>query len=299
MFIRKVLKEDQRHRTVECLDQVLGDGLLLQKNFIYRNLRRAAIARGFVFVEAWNGYAAASLLHLDEILRQKKIPVLRNRCWLEDIARRSKSSIALSDIPMSIDNHHLHEAAHCIADGEVRKVPFADRQAKILKILIAESFANTADSLCVAIARDQAHYTFARLNTYMDDSVRTLELKRALIQKVGFRTAHMLLMFSYLHGNFLYESVSPEAVQRCLKLIDPVRRFSAKEKDLAFRAMKLGLTLNLFFRTKTSSFYLKCQGIKGPISETLDFDFMKIIEGHRSWMALFERLTATIQIGAP
>lgn len=167
MLIKDILDLDAAEQPAGTLKNVLGDGLLLKRNFVYRNIRLGAQRLGFAFVEAWPEYSMSGLTQLERIVTTRKIPLHRNRGALEEIHRRAATPVRLSHLPNPPENHHLHEAAHCIAEHIFRDVRPRNVQEKILKLFICESFANSIDAMVGACADNDEQMLFVKLNSYM------------------------------------------------------------------------------------------------------------------------------------
>lgn len=297
MLIQTILEWDAAERPSGTLKNVLGDGLLLNRNLIYRNVRAAARARGFSFVKSWSEYAGGNLMELERIIDRRQIPLHYNRPLLETVNARSARPLHLNELPASIDNRHMHEAAHCIAEDVFKNLKPRTTSEKILKAFICESFANACEGMACAFADSDAHEFFLHLNSYMHDPRRVSRRKARMVQKLGLEPSFLIIMISYLQSNFLYEQLSLSCARRALKFAAPKRNVSRDELVRIKRVMDVALELSIDFRVKTNSFYLACQGIDGDLLDLFDFDFLKMIESSPRWSEPFREL-ARIVAGA-
>jgi hypothetical protein len=294
MLIQDILDLDAAERPSGAMKNVLGDGLLLNRNPIYRNVRAAARARGFSFVKTWPEYASGSLMELERILNHRKIPLHFNRPLLETLNARSARPLRLDELPSSINNYHLHEAAHCIAEDVCKNIKPRTKSEKILKAFICESFANATEALACAFTDSDEHEFFLYLNSYMRDPRSVSRRKARMVRELGIETSFMIIMISYLHANFLYEELSLSCARRALKFADPKRKAGRDELTRIKRVMDVAMRLNIEFRVKTNSFYLACQGIDGNLLDLLDFDFLKTIESSPRWSEPLRQLAKTV-----
>lgn len=297
MLIQTILDLDAAERPSGTIKNVLGDGLLLNRNPVYRNIRQAARARGFSFVKSWPEYASGSLMELERIIDRRQIPLRYNRPLLETLNARSVRPLRLNELPGPIHSYHLHEAAHCIAEDVCKNIKPRTKSEKILKAFICESFANAAEAMACAFTDSDEHEFFLHLNSYMHDPPLVRRRKARMVRELGLEASFLIIMISYLHSNFLYEELSLPVARHALKFAAPEHKASRDELIRIKRVMDVAMNLSIDFRVKTNSFYLACQGVDGDLLDLLDFNFLKIIESSPRWGQPFREL-AKIVAGA-
>lgn len=295
MLLARLLKTDRQHQPKGSFDGVVGDGYLLKHNYIYRNLRQAALARGYSFVESWPGYSSMSLSQLDRIVKERVIPMNFNGRILRKL--NSDVRFRVNEIPGPIVSYHLHETAHCVADSLLQSVNTATPRQTLVKIFMGEGFANASESLASAIAESEDHRQFISMSSYILDTETSRKLKKRVLRLVGVRNTFFLMFYSYLYSNFLYESFSKKFVNGITAELMPGVKFTRKQNADFFDLMSIALELNLDFRTRTNSFYIRNLGFRGNLLKLLDFDVYRYIMTHEPWLAAVHELADIIEFG--
>ena len=77
----------------------------------------------------------------------------------------------------------------------------------------------------------------------------------------------------------------------------PGVKFSRKENSDFSALMEIALHLNIEFRTRTNSFYIRNLGFSGNLLKLLDFDFYRYINTHEPWLAVVEQMADIIEYG--
>ncbi len=285
MVISRLLDLDRNEFKKHSLTNVLGDSYLMRHNPVFRLVRKASLRRGFRYVRAWPEYHSFGLLQLDRILTSKKIPTKWNRPLLESLNESTKKRCALADVPSEFDNYQMHEAAHGIAECFFKDLSCKTTKTKILKAMMCESFANASEALSTAYAENETHRIFLGINCYIKDPKGIQVVKRRCIQNLGTKNTFVILYFSYLFANFLYETVPISTIPRLLSKFGDPQNLTKSELNDAYRIFKTGLLLNLRFRTRTLRFYLMTQGVSvgENILKNVDIDFIKILGRNPKW----------------
>lgn len=254
---------------------ILGDGFLMERNPVYRKVREQAGEIGCEWVEAYPEYLLLPFHELPRIVQTKRIPYVPSARLMHRVEEERPGVFATVDVPIP-ESYHLHEAAHVLADHHLQAIPASSREERILKSLLAESFANTVDALACGFAGDEMHEFFLKMNCYMQPQKKNIQAMTRVREALGFRFLFMLAFFSYLHANFLTSPMSK-------KRIDELRGQYAGGKKVGVKLQKdiqtvssLGEKLDPIFRVTTTGNYLKQMGCDGLVEEILDFPFSKM-----------------------
>ena len=244
-------------------EDILGDGFLMKENPIYRNIKNFSIQIGCEYVEAWAQYLLLPFHELNNIVVTKRIPYVPHGRLLHELEQKKPGVFLIDELPMP-ESYHMHEAAHVIAESFFKDATLATSQEKIVKMILCESFANTADALACLFARTELHRFFLKLNCYMNPDQEDMNTLNLLIQQQGERETFGQVLFGYMHANFFQEDSSAIATM-CEKL-DPQ------------------------FRFQTTGVYLKMEGLDGDIMELLNFPFMNVYEGNSTFQQVVEQM---------
>lgn len=314
MKIANLLEQNRKHASAPgALGDCLGDGFLLANNSIYRRIRSAVLKDGFRFSTSQNdAYRALPLSQLDWILETKVIPYIDNVTVLEGIEKKIPKQTGWNDISDNLKgNSVFHEACHGVARGFCAGLVAALGseaglgggaagaragvvEARVLVLLIEESFANTCELLSILDAGDAIHRIFIELNSYiymLDDRVHLANAQK----EIGREQLTKFILLTYLHANFLRE-LSDRDFDRVVALaLAPAmgERLGGEESRSAGRhgaalsvatrtslrrLAKIAFKLNPRFREVTTRFFLRLGGIGIEMSALAKFDFLKVLE---------------------
>jgi hypothetical protein len=254
---------------------ILGDAFLLQKNLVYRKIKKQALDIGCTYTEAWTEYLLMPFQQLKDIVADKKIPYVPSAKLLRSIERQREGMLAVDDLAIP-ESYHLHEAAHVIAEDCFRNAELNRTEEKILKAIICESFANTVDALACAYVDDEVHEFFLKQNCYMHPDRKYIRLMSGLNQRHGPRFVFILTLFGYLHANFLKEGISKVFLKRLIAESLPGIKISEKIQSESEALIKMAAKLDPQFRVQTTQVYLNLEGYGGDVHKVLDFDFIKV-----------------------
>jgi hypothetical protein len=299
-------------RTPNALPASFGDGFLCKHNFVYRNIRNAAVAAGFDYTTKppfW--YEVLPLLSLAEIYRTRLIPYHDTRRALQDLERAHPKLFTLGDL-RSVDfrrNHVMHESVHCVVRSLLEAAPApedgrARRRLDILDRLIGESAANAAETLGNAPCDADEHREMYAMNTFMPlrRPVRARLLR--VLDALGFERTSKIVFFGYLFSNFLYQSLP---VRQIARDVAPYVELpgNARTRRAALLLFRRGFELSIRFRVEATGAALKQAGYRGSVFGLLDFDFMQLLarcETRRrfidDWARFLERGVGALPLSA-
>lgn len=280
MLFREILKIHEGHGAGGGRADILGDGLLRSVNPAYRRIMEHAAGVGVNFSEASAEYLLLPFSQLDRIVASKNVPYVPHGRMMAEIEARHPGVFDLQQMPMP-ESFHLHEAAHAIAADCCADIEINSQQDRILKMLISESFANTADAMACGYAGDEIHRLFLKLNCYMFPATETHKLMTAVREKHGEAYLARLVLLSYLHANFLREEVPAER-------LGP----GAADEDCVALAT-IGQQLDMQFREQTTQNYFLLSGFQGEVLDLVNFDFMKPL-ARKDFSAAFDALVAVL-----
>jgi hypothetical protein len=255
------------------LQQNLGDGFLLHWNPIYRNIREAYLARGFSFTEEnIADYFSFPLMALDEVLVKKKIPYRPNFLWLEKLQKVAPNRFTLTEIKRSELqlNYLFHESAHFIAHsvffGKKPMQRLPKNSDSILKILIGESFANTAEAMSAALVQGEIGSFFLDANCHFRSNEKEVAIILKFAKREGFPATAKVLLGAFLYANYMNEEFSEAKLNR-------IAKFSRVKKGSSIKGLaKIGLQLSEQFRVTTTQFHLAKLGFPFDLQPLMNAD---------------------------
>ena len=289
MKLKALLREHSKYsRAPGALSGALGDGYLLAKNPVYRNVRRATLRAGYRFSsKRFHDYDVLALTQLPKILKSKTLPYYDNANALIEVEKRFPNRFLYGDVPAIKANTAFHESAHAWAHEIVKKVLPTRKNTtpreQVLTLLVQEAFANACESFSNFYAKNQTHNEFLYKNSYiMEDDIKR-SLIRSSVRILGKRRAFELLFFSFLYANFISTNRALKNSDRVLELIfreRPRERMKLKSADRKTlrNALKIGFDLDQDFTIFTSGFIFQTLGLDRDLSKLLAFDFLTYFE---------------------
>jgi hypothetical protein len=288
-----------QHRLAESV----GDGFLYLKNPFFRRVRDAALAAGFRFTLADEGaYYGFPLIHLDTILSRRRIPYRPSFSALEHLEERRPGFFTLADLQQNrpAPNYLLHESAHAVAFRELfgrpRDVGAALSQpSALVKLMLAESFAMTAEYFAACAVRGQPHTWFFSISSYR----RRTQKKKAvgeLLERHGFPFVARAVLLAFLYHNFLVDRLDRRQLAALVDAADA--RIARRLSPLALR--QLGATLSGLmvmspeFRYDTSRLFLTMFGRSRNIRRELSADPMTLLTADPAAHAAVSRLVSVL-----
>jgi hypothetical protein len=279
------------HRQFAGLNDNLGDGFLLALNPLYRNVREEFLRRGFSFtLENLHNYYAFPLMALDEVMASGVIPYRANFPWLEKLEKAAPVKFTLTELKRSElqFNYLFHESAHYIAHdvffGRRAMSGLPKTGDTLLKILLGEAFANTAEALSASLVQGEIASYFLDANCHFRVNEKEVGVILRFVRREGFGPTAKVLLAAFLYSNFMFEKLS-------LAQVEKVRRFAGLPKGAKVAGLaKIGLQLSEQFRTNTTQLHLVKLGFAPEIGELLQFDPLEKIGASLKLSAQVESL---------
>ncbi|MES3036481.1 MAG: hypothetical protein V4736_01120 [Bdellovibrionota bacterium] len=302
MKISKLLEQDRLGQGDKTLAQNFGDGFLYTNNRIYKNVREAVIKNGYSFSSEQNSfYQALPFSQLERILANKVIPLNDNVTVLEQLTARLRDAIEWDDISDGLKkNYVFHESCHGVARAVAKDTltslkdmaSIESQRLRTLQILMEESFSNTCELLAVSEAQDPIHRIFYEQNSYTFLFEDRTNLKNAM-RDIGEKIVFKFMFLSYLHSNFLFQGLEEKQINAILKMIGDGTDLKLDPKHLkTLKALsRIAFTLDVRFRTVTTRFHLRLNGLQLTIEKLLDFNFLESITAHKEYRVFLNSLT--------
>jgi hypothetical protein len=288
-----------RHRLAESA----GDGFLFLQNPFFRRVREAALAAGFRFTLADEGaYYGFPLIHLDTLLSSRKIPYRPSFTALQHLEERRPGFFTLADLQGNrpAPNYLLHESAHAVAFaalfGRPRDVAVAlSEPSALVKLMLGESFAMTAEYFAACAVRGQPHAWFFSISSYRH---RTQKKKAVgeLLERHGFEFVGRAVLLAFLYNNFLVDRLDRRQLAALADAAD--QRVARRLSAAALR--HLGATLNGLmvmspeFRYDTSRLFLSMFGRSRNIRRELSADPLSLLAADAKAQAAVTKLIALL-----
>jgi hypothetical protein len=304
--LKAILSTHTRYASVQSLSGNLGDGYLLTHNSIYRNIRTAAKAAHFKFSsKRFRDYDSLALTQLPQILSEKIIPYCDNVNALKEIEQKAPGTFDLKDLPPLRSNHVFHESAHAAGHGLILslldqpgpKKGIRYERTLALHTLLEEAFANACESLANLDATSEIHDEFLYKNAYVMETPATRKLLAGAVERFGNEVVFKILLFSFLHANFLKTQGAMENLSRVIRLsfypeTECLKSIQTKDVVLLQKVFKTGLDLDPEFTTFTNQFCLRLLGIRTALPKLFAYDFLKSFETDPSYRICLDALTS-------
>ncbi len=276
--LRELIAVHEQFHARNSLRDNLGDGFLYHQNPVYRHVRDEYARLGFRFTDRdFADYYAYPLMALDEAIDAGKIPYRRNFAWLKKLERSAPGLFTLPTLKASElqYNYLFHESAHFLAHRRLfgrispKKVP--KTQDSLLRIMLGESFANTAECLSAAYAEGEIGTYFLEANCHFRANREEVKVLRRSVRRWGGERVARALLAAFLYSNFLYERLSAAQRKR-------VGEFSQIDEPMA-PLLAIGLQLSEEFRQTTTPLHLWKLGFPPNLPRLLRFDpLAKLLE---------------------
>lgn len=300
MKISRLMEQHQKYQA-QGLSDNFGDGYLVANNRIYRQIREAALAAGYKFSSEQNkAYEAFPLLQLEPILKTKTVPYSNNIAAFEQMTPVQLDLITWEEIEGNLkQNFVFHEGCHSAVRALAEKTLKIDSKGDTLeahrymalRMLLEESCSNTAELLGVIDANDQVHRLFYELASYVVEFENRTNLKNAMTE-MGSDVVVPFMVLAYLHSNFLRESLAAEDLDVMLAIVTD-KTLTTKQVKTLKALSKIAFQLSERFRYQTTSFHLRLAGVKTPIEELFNFNFLHLLKsepGFRLFLAGFAEI---------
>lgn len=289
MFFNDALDVHNEYSGAGGHPDILGDGYLCRFNPIYRRVKDQALKLGCEFVEAEPDYLLLPFLALPDIVKRRRVPYVPSARLMSQVERQHPGVFSTEDLPMA-ESYHLHEAAHVIAEDVLVAVTASSREERILKALLAESFANTVDALACLPVADDIHHFFIRQNCYMHPETSTVRALNEVAAKLGSRFLFHFVFRIYLQANFLAAPLKPKTVKDLLARYTDGQAIDLRLRKSLARVRAIGEKLDPRFRVTTTGNYFRQQGLTGDIVDLLDFPFAEMLARKTEVVAAIDAL---------
>jgi hypothetical protein len=262
----------------------VGDGFLYLQNPYVRRIRDAALGAGFRYtLSDPESYFGFPLIHLDTILRTRRIPYRPSFPALVHLEKARPGFFKLSDLRQNrpSPSYLLHESAHAVAFHELfgrpRDVGRAlGEPAALVKLMLGESFAMTAEYFAACAVSGSLHAWFFSISSYR----RRTQKRKAigeLIERLGFRPVCHAVLLSFLYNNFLVDRLDRRRFERLAasaglrKLTPPL----ARELRSALNGL---MVMSHDFRYDTARLFLTMFGRSRDIRRELSADPLDLLD---------------------
>jgi hypothetical protein len=283
------------------LGDLLGDGFLIQKNGIYRQIRRKVLNEKVNFSKITDDlFLSFPLGQLNTILSKKQIPYIPNVPALRGLVAQLKSNLEWNEIVDGLKkNFVFHESCHLVARsllGAPSDAPNGVRkQNVIVQLLLEESFANTCEALAIKDVTDAAHRCFYEVSSYSTLIEDRSHIQRAFLDYKP-ENFFLFMLLCFLSSNFLVSQMTEKELKRICILSGLEVAFVKNLKTLKSLS-RLSFTLDERFKNITTGLHFKLLGYQEPLSQLLDFDYLAVMESNTELQdklkALAKLVTAT------
>ena len=301
MKLKTILEHNDQNSHPQQIPNNLGDGYLVKNNCLFHAVRKIVSDAGFTFSNDSNpDYVVFGMSQLENILKSKTIPYVDNVTILRKLENKITSQIAWQHLENNLrPNHIFHESCHglarSISENLKLRSEFNNHQEILTLItLIEESFANTCEFMAIAQAKDSVHKLFLQMNSYYTDFESVTTLSKT-IEVHSAKPVFQLMLFSYLHSNFLAEKISDLHFQQILQIAFGNLAPKDQQQIKILRSLsKKAFDLNPAFRYTTTEFYLRMNGVVQPLEKALDYDFMDLIQKNVKIQNFMNQLTTSL-----
>ena len=301
MKLKTLLEQHHQNEHPQQIKKNLGDAYLLQNNCFFNSVRNKVLTLGFIYSNSLNSdYTVFGMSQLENILKSKTIPYLDNVTLLENLENKNPTQIVWLHLENNLrPNYVFHESCHAYARSisdelNLRTDYSHQKEILILIALIEESFANTCEFMASANAKDAIHKIFLQMNSYYADFENVMTLHKA-IETHSEKSIFQMMLFSYLHSNFLTEKISETGFQKILQIAFENSPPKDSQQIKILRSLsKKAFDLNPVFRYSTTEFYLRMTGINQPLEKALDYDFIDLIQKTLKIQKLMTQLSTSL-----
>lgn len=287
------------HGSARLLES-LGDGFLYLQNPYVRRVRDATLRAGFCYtLSDPESYFGFPLIHLDTILRTRKIPYRPSFPALLHLEASRPGFFELSDLRQNrpAPSYHLHESAHAVAFHELfgrpLDVPAALSQPDALvKLMLGESFAMTTEYFAACAVSGSLHAWFFSISSYR----RRTQKKKAvgeLIARLGFRPVCRAVLFAFLYNNFLVDRLDQRRFARLAAAAGLGKLPPALARKLR-GALNGLMVMSHEFRYDTAKLFLTMFGRSRNIRRELAADPLELVAKDPKVMPAVERLAGVL-----
>jgi hypothetical protein len=286
---------------MDAFPAALGDTWLCNNVPMYAGIRSATKGQGFTFTcvnsSFVQGYNVFPIGYLTQIISSSNIPYFDNRSPMEKLA--NECSILAVDATFLANNLKrnvtLHEACHCLAS---RALDEATAASTIVRVLAAEAFANTVETMVSMACQPPAGQVFFALNSYHVVQCRVAHLLR--VAKAHFAGSGLfdILFFGYYLANARTRRSTPQEIIAISELITR----AASDSPSVLLAAELIThcdALSLAFRTSAAKVHFGIMGLLTEYESSTRLSFGDIELSLRSLGHSYEELKHLCGIESP
>ena len=285
----EVINLHDENQQKETLPLSFGDSFLYSHNLIFKNIRDHSLKLGYLFTtDDFCHYNVLPYASLPFILKEKKVPYSDNVTVLRDIEIRFPKRFRCEELVKVKSNYTLHESSHCVADHYLKNIQFDstilrlipnENSQKAFKLIMAESFANTVESIANAYNLTPEQRFFYELNSYVTHNKKVNSNLLQTLELIGLKKTFYLIYISYIFSNSLNADVSHQVFLKLLQRIlpEPSAYSKAKDHPALKKLFSHGFELSLDFRLQTTGFFCAYSGLNTPLQQLLKWDTLEII----------------------
>lgn len=284
LTVFEILKLHDSVQNSSILTKSIGDGFLYQQNKLYRNIRNEFLKLGYSFTtEDFCHYTTMPFLSLSEILKHKKVPYFDNATPVKLIEQLHPLKFRCEEIIKPKTNHTLHESSHCIAEEFLETTPFkvgylSAEQNITLKMIMAESFANTVESVCNYWNLTAEQRLFYEMNSYVVHYTKISSALKESIELIGLKNSFALVYISYLCSNCLLNEIPQSQMNKLITAyFEPSIAQLILNNKFCTRLFNHAFELSMDFRLQTTGFYCQMAGLKADIFKLVDINLFSLL----------------------
>ncbi len=289
LTVFEILKLDQASSSSQTLQKALGDSFLFKNNSLYKNIRIEYLKQGYSFTtEDFCHYVTMPFLSLPEILKYKKVPYFDNTTPLQLIEKAHPQKFKCEEIIKPKTNHVLHESSHCLAEEYLKKITFkidflSKEQNLTLQMIMAESFANTVESVCNYWNVTAEQRLLFEMNSYIIHYKKISQALKETIEMIGFKNTFALIYISYLCSNCLLNEISQNQFAKLVQsFFDQNTSEIILKNKSCLKIFIHAFELSMDFRLQTTGFYCQMAGLKADLFKLVDIDLVMLITKTRT-----------------
>ncbi len=301
LIVFEILKLHDSFQNSAILEKSIGDGYLYQNNPLYRNVRNEFLKYGYTCTtEDFCHYVAMPFLSLAEIIKKKKVPYFDNATPIKMIEQLHPKKFSCEEIIKPKTNHVLHESSHCIAEEylkiiNVKNDIITKEQTIALQMILAESFANTVESICNYWNTTPEQRLFYEMNSYIIHYSKISHALKETVQLIGMKNSFALVYLSYLCSNCLLNEISQTQMSKLISAYFDLKTSEVILKNkCCTKIFNHAFELSMDFRLQTTGFYCQMAGLKSDLFKLVDIDLVLLISKTsviQNFLKLSEHLT--------
>lgn len=282
------LHDEAKHP--QALIKSLGDSYLYRHNPVFKNVRDEFLKLGFTLTDQdFCHYNVLPFASLATILKEKKVPYFDNVTVLKEIESAHPKKFGIHDLIKVKSNYTLHESSHCLADSFIKSLQLEDtglstEAKKAFKLVLAEAFANTVETIANLANDTNEKRLFFELNSYAIHPKKVNQILEQTTELLGAKLTFHLIYISYLYSNCLYTELNNKTYQQVIDAVikDANLNKKVKESAPARKMFNHAFELSLDFRLQTTRFYGAFSGIQGDVHKLLQIDIISLYAKSKS-----------------